>query len=182
MVLSRHRGFLALPYLGIHSYQNSDATNVDPGLRIGAVLGGRLNETFSLNGEITLDFTNANNIPAGVSFDEVVMDITFSPLGHVPAGQGDFVFGPKLGLFALSQSASDGTTSVTSSADGTVLGLNAGGFFAVSDGASLGALLSFEIKTVDRACTTTSLMAQMCTSDVHVESLKVLGFTAAALF
>jgi hypothetical protein len=158
----------------MHSYRNSTATTLDAGLRLGVLLGGRLNQNFSLNGEMTIDSTNPNNVPAGVDVTETVVDLAFSPLVHLPAGSGDFVFGPKLGVFASEATSSGGGSAST---NGTVLGLNVGAFFAVSDGASLGVLLSYELKSVDEVCVSGS-----CTTNIDADSLQVLGVTAAALF
>jgi hypothetical protein len=51
-------GFLALPYVGINSFSGEGTSGIDPGLRLGALLGGRVSEIFSANGEITFDVMN----------------------------------------------------------------------------------------------------------------------------
>jgi hypothetical protein len=60
----RHSGFLAMPYLGVNSFQGTNAVNLGPGFRIGTLLGGRIGRSFSINGELTIDFMNPENVPA----------------------------------------------------------------------------------------------------------------------
>jgi hypothetical protein len=49
------RGFVLLPYLGLHSYQNQEAHAYRPGLRIGSFIGARVSERLSISGELTID-------------------------------------------------------------------------------------------------------------------------------
>src|SRR5262245_50240754 len=53
-------GFLALPYIGINSFFGPGTDGLDPGLRLGAILGGSVSPFFSANGEITIDIMNPN--------------------------------------------------------------------------------------------------------------------------
>src|SRR5215510_6304235 len=43
-------GFLALPYIGLHSLSGQGLDSLDPGLRLGALLGGSVSGIFSANG------------------------------------------------------------------------------------------------------------------------------------
>lgn len=92
--------FLALPFLGIHSYQHQEASAYAPGLRLGTLLGGRISDVVSLNGELTLDFSNPR--AAAASFQERAFRVAFNPMIEVPAGPVALMFGAKLGAFLVS--------------------------------------------------------------------------------
>src|SRR5262249_39981198 len=146
-------GFLALPYLGLHSYRNDSASGLDAGLRLGGLLGGGVNPMFSINWGITLGKSKPKNNSSRGDFNQKVDAVTFSPLFHIAATERvDFVAGPKLGFFSIdtTQSAGMGMTAM-GTVSGTVAGLNAGVFFAVSGGSALGVLASAELKSADRA-------------------------------
>lgn len=55
------RGFLAIPSLGLGIPVGRSGDVLDPGLRLGALLGGHVNSTVSLNGEIVIDVLNPKN-------------------------------------------------------------------------------------------------------------------------
>ena len=93
MIEPRKRGFLAMPFLGVHSYRNDAATNYDPGARFGTFLGGRINQTLSMNGQMTFDVSNRNDL-AGANVSEIALDMGFSPLVHLPVGELELVLGP----------------------------------------------------------------------------------------
>jgi hypothetical protein len=180
----RHRGFLALPVLGINSYRGDTGSDLGAGFRFGTLLGGRVNEMFSINGELTVDVLNPDNVPSGV--DVTMLDIVFaaSPLYHFIAGNVEFVAGPKIGGHALSQQVTNAAFGEPTNQtwNGYVLGLNSGVFAAVSRGMSIGGLLSFEFRTVHQYCSTQSGFAQQCTTNNTGPSFKVLGVMGALLF
>jgi hypothetical protein len=173
-------GFLALPYAGIHSFSGSGTNGLDPGLRLGAILGGAVSEIFSVNGEATIDVMNPSS--AGADASEDMATLAFSPLFHARSGSAEIVIGPKLGLWALSGHASNGITTVDVDEQGWTIGGNAGVFFPVGTGtASLGMLLSFANLQVSHFCATVTGYGEMCSSDVSGD-VNVLGMTFAALF
>jgi len=175
--LRRKDVILFMPFVGIHSYQQAEAFNTDPGLRLGGFIGGRLNDIVSLNGEVRFDITNPGDLPAGTDVSEFAYSATFSPLFQLPTGGAEFVLGPKVGAVSVSQKFSDATTSFQTSGFGFVLGGNAGVFVPVSPATSLGVLLSFELAKVGVVCGGGS-----CNSTSDVPISKVLGLTASALF
>jgi hypothetical protein len=180
--LRRKRGFLMMPFLGIHSYQHQEAYNTDPGLRVGTFVGGRINDIFSANAEVRLDVTNPGDLPAGTESGEWAFTATFSPLFQLPAGPVEFVLGPKVGGFYVNQRLSDTTDRVLIEGYGVVIGGNIGVFVPVSPTASLGLLLSLEIAKLSTACVNVTGAGSSCNSDVDAPASQILGLTAAALF
>ena len=178
----KKHGFLIAPYLGIHSYQQQDAFNLDPGLRVGAFAGGRLNDIASLNAEVKMDLTNASNVPSGTSFSEYALDFTFSPLFQLPAGSVEVVIGPKVGLFISRAHQTDAASDLSIELTGLVLGGNAGLFVPVTPATSLGVLISLELKDVSSGCVRDSNQTQFCDSALSSTTMKVVGLTGVALF
>jgi hypothetical protein len=174
-------GFLGMFYVGGHHYFGNAGKNLGTGLRLGTILGGRLTPQISLNGEITLDVLNPKNVPPGVDASGIDADITFSPLFHVPSGNVEIVVGPKLGLRAAAQNVTSGGFRTTSSTSGYTAGINAGVFFALSPGASLGALLNFEARTHDESCAQGSGFPEVCTTQNQPAADKVMGINIAVL-
>ena len=62
--------------------------------------GRPVNPQFSINGELRFDVLNPNNVNSGYDVTMLELDLAVSPLFHVPFPNGEFVVGPKLGLFA----------------------------------------------------------------------------------
>ena len=175
-----YKPFLLMPFVGVQSIQN-DNSNTGPGLRIGGLVGGRMNELFSFNGELLFDLWNVSNVPAGVSESAYVVQFAAAPLFHVQASPtAEIVLGPKLGLFfahsSVSGSAGGFTLSGSESDEGLLVGANLGAFFRVSDALSLGGLINFDY-----------LRAEWCSNDqgscmVDDNGIKVISFTGAAQF
>jgi hypothetical protein len=174
--------FLFLPTIGVHSFQNDSATNLDAGLRLGALVGARINDSLSLNAEATLDLVNPSNVPPGVDITALQFHIAFSPLIHATSGAVELVVGPKLGLFALSLDASGGGQKSSSSVHGWLYGVNVGAFGRVNDTLSMGALVSFDFERATEECDTEPGFSEMCTSSGFDNSVKVLGVGVALLF
>ena len=86
---------------------------------------------------------NPNSTPDS-SYTDVVVDITFSPLFHIPLPMLEIVLGPKLGLFGESISISDSYsgTSSSGSASGLAYGFNAGVFVPLGN-IAIGGLLNY---------------------------------------
>jgi len=175
------RVFLAMPYLGLHSYQQQDATAYGPGLRFGTMLGGRVTDLFSLNGELSFDASRRGDVPAGVDYREWALGLTFSPMVQIPAGSVELVLGPKLGLFFINGEQSQAGYTAESSATGYIAGVNSGLFVPVTPTTSLGVLVSFGVMWFENACTRLSGGSEFCQS-VSSSTAKILGLTAAALF
>ncbi len=177
------RGVLALPYVGWNSYRGDDFSYYGDGRRLGVLIGGRLNPTFSLNGELTFDDSGIENLQPRRDISEVGVDLAFSPLVHLPVGKGEVVLGPKLGVFTIrAEETFDGASVGDFNLSGYVAGINAGAFFAVNDHVALGGLLSFVLRKPTQSCMTLPGATETCNSNPNVNAAKVLGITAAALF
>ena len=176
-------GFLALPYLGISSLQGTTGENNGAGFLLGALLGGRINPMLSLNGEVRFDILNPKNVNSGYDVGEAEFALSFSPLFHAPFPQGEFVIGPKLGIFGYALEAKYGGQTVDKvSASGLELGANAGVFFNISPTVALGGILSFTVRDPSKVCETVYGYAEQCNDSTDFDSQKVLGIHAGALF
>jgi hypothetical protein len=175
--IARHGQFLALPFLGMSTIKGGGNPSTDPGLRAGALLGGRVNEMFSLNVELGGDVINE---PASALVSEYVGYLAFSPLVHFAAPGIELALGPKLGLWGLTGGASSGGTNLSESGYGWVYGINAGFFIPVSDGASLGALFSYAVDAPSQLCVSVTGSGQQCLT-ANLNDIKVLGLTLALL-
>ena len=176
-------GFLALPYIGISSLQGTTGENNGAGLLLGALLGGRLNPQFSLNGELRFDILNPKNVNPGFDVGEAEFALSFSPLFHVPFPQGEFVIGPKVGFFGYALEAKYGGQSVDKlSGSGLEGGANAGVFFNISPTVALGGMLSFTIRDFSRFCETVPPYAEQCNDSPNSDAHNVLGIHGGALF
>lgn len=175
----RRSGVLFLPTLGIHSFQNESASSYDPGLRLGALVGGRINEFLSINGQAALDVLNVD-VPAGVDVTAFQLHAAFSPLLHARAENLEFVFGPKLGVFAMSAALTDGVDSVDTSIRGWLAGFNLGLFGPVNDTLSMGGLLSFDFENATSICLEVNGIED-CDEVESDTSAKVLGVGVALL-
>jgi hypothetical protein len=182
----RH-GALFLPYLGLHSLQDSDDQGFDAGLRVGALLGGYVNEIWSLNAGVELDIFNFNSrvTDAGLDLSGEMLGLTFNPLVHLGNVKAEFVAGPKLGGFLRWVHAA-GTGVVTGlpaqadeMAEGWTIGGDMGVFVAASRSVLVGALMSLEVRDLLHACVTATGMAESCQSSGP--SATILGFTFGVL-
>jgi len=178
------RRFMALPYIGTHSYQSEANRAYFPGFRIGTLIGGRVNEQLSLNWELTFDISNIDRAPgAPTSSSEFAFDFAFSPLIHIPIGPAEILLGPKLGVFWVSTDIHQDTSYASQSHQGTGIlgGITAGTFMAVSSTVSLGVLLSGELRKIEHACTVNAGEVALC--DLARDgSAAIIGLTAAAIF
>ena len=166
-----------MPFVGIHSYQQAEAANTDPGLRIGSVMGGRLSDLFSLNGEVHADLTNPGDLPAGTKISELTFSGCFSPLVQIHDENIEFVLGPKIGGFLVQQRISNGLGNSAADGLGLLIGLNFGMFYPVSPATSVGVLLSLELAKLTTVCADS-----VCDMNVDAPASEILGLTAAALF
>jgi hypothetical protein len=170
-------GFLAMVFLGVNSFAGSTGQNKDVGFRLGTIMGGRVNESFSINGEFTVDVLDPKNSP-NVDVTAFEVDLALSPLFHVETGNVELVIGPKLGFMIYELDDSGG--SPLSKGNGYVYGLNAGAFASVSRSVSIGGLISFAGRkfTQFQDC-----LDGTCLDDANKPSAdKVFGITGAVLF
>lgn len=172
------RGFLALPFVGLHSYAHADASAYAPGLRVGSLFGGRVGDHWSLNGELMIDFSNVPD--ASVAFSERAYYFLFSPLYDVAAGPVQLVFGPKLGIFVL-RTEDGGDVVRSTEVQGWSAGLNAGVFVPVFSRMSIGGLLSFDFAGANQGCLAALSPSNTCGSPA-AHGAKILGLTGGILF
>ncbi len=151
----RNRYFQLIPYIGIHSYWGQAAANVGTGLHIGGMIGSRLGDLFSINGELTLDVLDVSGLPQVEKFSELDFSATVSPLVSVAAGKIDLAFGPKLGVWGATY---DQTSIARGSGSGTFSGVDFGanfaGFTQVRSRLWVGGLASFDLRTFRKSCFT----------------------------
>jgi hypothetical protein len=181
--LSQRRGFLALPFLGINSYQGKTGKDMNPGLRLGVLLGGHVNEQLSLNGELVIDVMNFDEM-GGPQIAAADVVLALSPLFHLLIGKAELAVGPKVGLRSAAMSMDSSAGEEKQTLAGYVIGINAGFFTAVSNSMSIGGLLSAEIRTTHKLCSTAAGFRENCTTEDALTGAadKVIGLTAAALF
>jgi hypothetical protein len=166
-----------MPFIGIHSIQN-DNSGTGPGLRVGGLVGARMSDQFSFNGEALFDLWNPSNVPAGASVSAYVIQVSAAPLFHLQASPiAEIVLGPKLGFFYDHADISAYGTDLNGGSEGFLVGANLGAFFRVSDALSLGALFNFDY-----------LRAEWCSNNEggsctpSDDGLKVISFAGAAQF
>jgi hypothetical protein len=143
---------IAIPYLGVNSVQGGEA---NAGLRVGALLGGRVSEAFSLNGELTID-----QIKLGADASAYVGQFSFSPLFQAQRFDQRLVVGPKVGYWVGGEDSSS-TSAARSDTSGWILGVNLGLFLRVKETTGLG------------------ILANWSTGLRHDQ---ILGFTLAVMF
>jgi hypothetical protein len=179
------RRFLALPYFGVHTYQNRDASVYGPGVRLGSLIGGRLNDRLSLNADLTVDVSNIDG-PAGsflgsARIREYSVALAFAPLLQVPARPLEIVVGPKAGLFVMDTEITSGGVSAATSQQGMLFGIDTGVFLPVSATTSMGVLLTFEFRKPNDGCTAFS-QSGVCSAGSTSGLASIVGLTAAVLF
>jgi hypothetical protein len=181
MVAPVRSGFLAMIYLGPHFFLGDSGNGLGTGVRFGTILGGRINQRVSLNGELSFDFLNQKNTDPTVDSTAVEVDFAFSPLYHIPSGNLEFVVGPKLALSVGSQTNTSGGATDTTSVSGVGYGANAGLFVLASRSIAIGGLASFVARRFTQECFTPDGGSESCAS-IPATTDKVLSFTGAILF
>jgi hypothetical protein len=148
----------------------------------GALLGARIAEKFSINGELSIDLVNVKNAPAGTQANRSELDLAVSPLFHFRTRALEVVIGPKLGLwFGSFGLTSGGRTLDSETARGLVGAANAGVFVPVSKGLALGGMFSVALKSFGRTCATPIGQAETCNPSPSLDAEKVLGLNVGAL-
>jgi hypothetical protein len=181
----QREGLLFLPFLGLHSFQDSNDRGLDAGLRVGSFLGGYVNNNWSMNALAELDIFNPNSnaVDPGIDLSGQMLGVTFNPLLHVGNAKAELVLGPKLGGWIRWVQAS-GTNSVTgvsgsadSTAEGWTIGGNMGVFIAASPSVLAGALMSLEVRDILHLCATGTLNGVTSSSCMSSgDSATILGF------
>ena len=176
-----HHGLLLSGYIGINAFVGSGGEGIDPGLRLGGLIGFYASPVFSINGELSIDFMNLNNDNSFTSdITAVRAALSLSPLYHMAtSGNFEIVLGPKLGVW--DEEYDDGSGNKLFSYSGYLVGVNAGGYTRVGN-TLLGGLFSFENSVVDKACQPDTFGTDQCGSVSNVPSHKVLAFNLSALF
>jgi hypothetical protein len=177
-----HHGLLGMAYIGINGFAGDTGQGIDPGLRLGGLLGVYVSPMFSLNGELSIDFLNLDSTIYPSNLTGVRASLSIAPLFHLAAGTGnmELVIGPKLGVW--DEEFSDDNSDATASISGYLIGLNAGAFARVGR-SSLGGLFSFESATPTKQCQNDGFSGDMCISIPGSPAAeKVFAFTLAALF
>jgi hypothetical protein len=177
----RKRPLLVLPQVGVHSFQNQDAAAYDPGLRFGAIVGGRFGDWLSLDGEMTVDVSNVRAPAPGDSVREWAFDLSICSLFQLPAGPLELLLGPKAGYYQVHNETRRMGVTGTLRGTGFSVGINTGVFLPVSPATSVGVLLSFELRMNERVCEKTTGI-EVCTSASDATAAKVIGVSGAALF
>lgn len=171
-------GFMVVPMIGVNSFQGDGAHGTGPGLRLGLLMGSRLNEHVSVNVGFAFDIANLD-APPGVDASRYVFDIGFNPLFHFPLQSLDIVAGPLAGVFVDHGSLGGLAPSVETWAYGWTIGANAGLLFPVGAKARLGGLANFYLRNPLNVCATTN-GGDSCSS-TGVDSVKTLALSFAAL-
>jgi hypothetical protein len=180
-------GLLIMPFLGIHSFQNSGNEVFEAGLRVGALVGGYVADQWSLNASVIVDVINPNadvvkpGAPADVDANGQVFELAFSPLFHAGNSQFEVALGPKVGAWALRIHADDTTIqgdAATGTAQGWLFGGNVG-LFARASAFSAGLLLSLDLRDTFNACLEGANITRRCQSSAPSDTL--LGVALAFL-
>lgn len=159
-----------MPLFGVQSHRGSLATGVGPGLRAGALIGGRLDSHWSINGELLIDVLNDTN--DNQPFEEAQVDL--APLFHYEVDSLEVVGGPKVGYGRGWYSYPVYGASASSS--GVILGVNAGLFGLLGESASLGGIASYDYYDVTTC--SINLVGFTCVP----RKAKIVSLAAAALF
>jgi hypothetical protein len=177
------RGVLVIPFFGFHAVEGIAAGDYDAGARGGLLVGVHASPIVSLNVELAMNFLSPKSMVSPIlrtSSSGHDFTAAFSPLFHVSNGIGEFVIGPKLGMWSSSiDTSSPGTDTVNKSQSGWAFGFNAGGFAGVTDAAALGAIISYQMTYISQTCAILNNGTD-CTQPGSAPQF--LSFNLAALF
>jgi hypothetical protein len=138
-----HRGFVILPSMGVSLPLGDPFRGFDLGFRAGGLVGHHVLSFLSVNGEVSFDFLNPNNVELGESLQARVTDFVLSPFFHVALERGEIVVGPRMGAFTSSSSQTyDDVTAREDRARGLAYGFNLGVFGGIGN-VAVGALLGY---------------------------------------
>jgi hypothetical protein len=155
-----HHGLLLMGFVGLNMFAGKGilddssgglSLSLGPGLRLGGLIGVHATPWISVNGELTVDFMNTDDMYGYWVTGGRRFVLALSPLAHLAAsssGNIEVAVGPKLGMRFLSMTSH---SSATFSARGYLVGLNAG-VFVRGGTVMLGGLVSFELSRTSEAC------------------------------
>jgi hypothetical protein len=178
------RFFQLIPHIGVHSFQGQGGAILGPGVRVGGLVGLRVSDHLTINGELTFDVVNANHLPAQDTFySETDVTVGLSPLVNFPVGGIELAFGPKFGGWAADYSQTslargDGDGSYT----GFDFGANGAAFVQVGRKLWLGGLLAFDLRTYGGSCFRPFSGVERCSSTNLPTSDKVVSLSALLMF
>jgi hypothetical protein len=173
------RGMLIIPYVGLHFVEGIAADDYDAGLRIGGLVGARVDRSVSLNVELATNFLSPKGVDPRTQSSGHDLTIAFSPLFHGAIGGGEVMIGPKLGFWSSSTSP-DGLGDQRSQ-DGWAFGFNLGAFAGVTDDVALGGMLAYQMTVLSQTCARgPGVMTEGCNSTEFPP--QILSFAVAALF
>lgn len=180
------QGFLFVPFIGLHSFQDSDSKGLDAGLRAGGLLGKYLNNDWSLNAGVAFDVVNTNSAVTDLDIDlqAQILELTFNPLFHVGNAKVEFVVGPKIGGWVmwtrLAGTSEDGSrVIVNGTSEGWTFGGTVGVFLRATPGVSAGVMTSLETRDLLYSCAKITGMESRCESGGS--STTILGFVFALM-
>jgi hypothetical protein len=181
------RLFQLIPYIGAHSFQGDGGAILGPGLRVGSLVGFRVNEYLTINGELTIDILNASGLPMRGFYDSYSEEngtIGLSPLVAFPVGSGvELAFGPKIAFWGADyyqDSTTRGNGSGTYS--GVDYGANGAVFAQVGRKLWVGGLAAFDLRTYGSSCFTPSYGGEVCTRTNLPSADKVVALSALLMF
>jgi hypothetical protein len=181
------RFFQVIPYIGAHSFQGDGGTILGPGLRVGGLIGLRVNELLTINGELTIDVLNASHLPVRDpynSYREQQATIGLSPLVAFPVDESvEIAFGPKLAFWGADYGQS---SSARGDGDGTYsgydLGANGAVFVHVGRKIWVGGLAAFDVRIYGNSCFTPISGVERCNANNLPSADKVLALSALLMF
>jgi hypothetical protein len=184
------RTVLVLPYLGTHSPVGDAGKQYDLGLHTGILVGGRLSEFVSLNGDATLDWLNPTDTGGATDVSDILLSVAAAPLAHVPVGIAELLIGPEFGWFYEEAEATapnfiiggSSGTHLRVTAHGYLLGVQAGALFSIRRSIGLGGLLGFSYRRPTQACLTIDNQPETCRGNTNDASLKTINVALAASF
>ena len=185
----RRHVVLIMPYAGTHSPVGDAGKRYDLGFHTGTLVGGRLGENWSLNGDATFDWLNPSNSGAAASVTDILLTIALAPLFHLPLDRMQLVVGPEIGWYVEDAEGDvidpldpSGKTHVTASSHGYLFGAQAGLLFNLGSAVKLGGLVGFSYRRATQACAQISNESESCTGDVNGASFTTINVAVAAMF
>ena len=179
------RRFMALPYLGTHSYQTAANAAYFPGLRIGGLVGGRVSEMLSLNWELTFDISNIDGAarrrlrrPSSRSTSPSAPSYTSPPDRWRSCSGPSWVFSGSAPTFGARDDVHQATRTRAPASWGESRRERS---CPVSKTVSLGVLLSGELRRMEHDCTVATGEIALCDL-ARGSSASIIGLTAAAIF
>jgi hypothetical protein len=176
--VSPTRGFESAAYIGFGTVFGTYGDGLDPGLRLGGIVGRRLGARFSLGLGIDGDWFS----PKNSKISQYGLGLALVPSYHLPFSKGEFIFSPRIGVFAVRKSEDATGPSFTQTATGYSFGGSVTVAFALKS-FRLGPMLTVEHQSLSRICES-ELGMERChdPGDLDGSSGNVMSLVAAARF